>query len=43
MWAAGGGWALLSGMGNEGEADWYSESAVRAAFASAEQAAAGAQ
>ena len=32
VWADNVGWALLSGMGADGEADWYCESAVRTSF-----------
>jgi len=41
VWAGGTGWALLSGMGEEGEPDWFYESAVRSAFAQVEDAAGG--
>jgi hypothetical protein len=41
VWAGGTGWALLSEMGEEGEPDWFCESAVRSAFADGEDGAAG--
>ena len=36
VWADGTAWALLGGVGEDGEADWYCESSIRAAFTGAE-------
>jgi len=36
VWAGNVGWVLLSGMGAEGESDWFCESAARTSFATVE-------
>ena len=41
IWAGGMGWVLLSGMGEDGEADWFCESTLRSVLSGLEESAGG--